>query len=483
MKMKLVLLTILSLASITALAMEPAKEENEVNKAYQFICSTNEMYEQYLQTSCELLEAILCKDKTRMSEAIKNLPKEGRAYLINAAHRDYHTISCDHDLQKKYPQLHAIVDKLPFDITPLAMAVRTGDQSVVELLHAYKVQMNSMSDCKYILEHAAERAPALIPFLITCGADVHANNEGALFAAARSNSLEAAKHLLAAGAKVNARLTHRDLAGLTPLHVAGNNGKYEVAKFFLKNGAEVDATDSDGLTPLHWCTMNANSHIALLLLESGADVTKKDHEGNSVIELISYKFQTSDAFELIKNGAPYPRSIEDKKFVQEGLNIALLFYSPSFKKFVPAIIAGDIQLALAAIKEASGNELNDAIHSSNGYTFLHWAVIRNNPAVVTELLNRRARHLLTVSQGSMFSTAAFALPLISRTIQHPVHIDAQDHRGRTPLMWAARLGLEPIYGALKQAGADENVEDNKGNNALKLSALGYTGLLIKRKLS
>ena len=468
-------LTLFSLINISTLAMEPAKKEDDFDKAYRFVCSKDGMYQKYQHASWELLDAIICKDRTRMSKAIESLPKEGRSYLINA-HADHHAISYNYQYQQKYPQLYAQKDTLPYHISPLAMAVRSSDQSLVELLHAHKVRMDFMSDRKCILEHAAEHAPALIPFLIACGANVHANNESALFAAARLNSVVGATHLLAAGANVNAERTNPDLAGLTPLHVAGNNGKYEVAQFFLENGAEVDAPDSKGSTPLHWCTLNGNSHIASLLLKHGADVTKRDFESTSVIEYIPYKFLGSNALELIKNGAPYPASVEHQKLINEHLISSLNFNSAAYKKFVPALVEGDTQTALAAINEASGNELNQVTYTMDKYTFLHWAVIRNNLPVVTELINRRASH------NSTLRAAALALPLISRAIQHPVQINAQDRRGWTPLMWAARLGLKPIYDALKSAGADENLKDSKGNNAFMLAALGgHMGLALESK--
>lgn len=352
------------------------------------------------------------------------------------------------------------------------MAVYIGEQKTVELLHAHKVRMDFACDRKCILEHAVEHTPALIPFLVACGASVSANDNGALFAAARLNSVVAAQHLLAAGANIKARTQFHDLQ-LTPLHVAGNHGKYEVAEFFLQNGAEVDATDPDGRTPLHWCTMNAKNHIGRLLLKHGANVAKRDNQGNSVIELLNYKFQALDALYFIKNGAPYPQSIEHQKLVSEGVERCLSFSSPAYQKFVPAIICGNTQTALAAINEASGNEFNDTTCMMRKYTFLHWATVRNNPAVVTELLNRRT------NQSSAIRNFALAIPLVSRAVQHPVQIDAQDDEGRTPLMWAAHLGLKPIYDALTQAGADQNLKDSEGNNAFQHAAqMGYMGLAL-----
>lgn len=462
---------------MSALTMEPAKKEDEFDTARKFVYSKNDMCEKYRHASLELLEAIICKDKTRMSKAIEGFPKEGRAFLLNS-HIDHHMIAYNYQLQQKHPQLYAQKDKLPFHVSPLAMAVRTGDQSLVELLHAYKARMDFMSDHKCILEHAVEHAPHLIPFLVACGAQVDACNNAALFAAAHQDTIDAAQHLLAAGANINVRTspTLFDNLHLTPLHVAGNHGKYNVAKFFLENGAEVDATDPDGKTPLHWCTMNAKSHIAPLLIEHGADITKADNKGNTVIEHLLFDWQSLNAFNFIKHGAPYPRLPEHQKLVQEGWDRSLSFSSAAYKKFVPAIVTGDTQTAIAAINEATGNELNGTSYTADEYTFLHWAVIRNNMPVVTELLNRRT------SQSSTLRSAAIALPLISRAVQHPVNVNAQDSQSRTPLMWAARLGYKQSYDALLQAGADANLTDKNGKTAFFHAAQGgHMGIALESK--
>lgn len=473
MKYLYLILSILSFS--TSIAMEPANPDSEYEKARKWICSKDDQRQKYHDASFALLEAIVRKDITQLGKIIDSFPKEGKAYLISTP-VDYHAISYEYQLQRKYPQLYAQYDKLPYTITPLGMAILVGDQKAAELLHAHKVRMDFMCDRKGILEYAVEHGPTLIPFLISCGANVHANNEAALFVAARLNKVDVVPHLLMAGANLSAR--SRSELQLTPLHVAGNHGNYEIAKFFLENGAAVDATDPTGKTPLHRCTMNKQSHIAMLLLEHGANIAATDNQGTLVTELLTDNFQSLDALHLIKNGAPYPRSKKHQDLVWEGLERSLSFDSPAYKKFVHAIVEGKTDIALQAINEATGNELNDVTYTTGQYTFLHWATIRNNLTAVNELLNRRT------SQSSALRTAALAIPLISHTVQHPVIIDARDSHGHTPLMWAARLGLQPIYHALKQAGADENLRDSKGNNAFMLAALGgHMGMALESKTS
>lgn len=457
---------ILLVACLDIFGMEPAKTENEFDKAHKFVYCKTERSSKYYQSSFELLEAIAAKDAARLSKVIEGFPKEGKAFLLNAP-IDYHNISYDKKLQEAYPHFYAQKQKehLPFLISPLAFAVYIGDQKAVEVLHAHKVRLDFACDRKCILEFAAKYNAHLIPYLVACGAQVNVNDNGPIFEATISNNVEAARHLLAAGADLKARRQSHNLQ-LTPLHVAGNNGSYEVAEFFLKEGAPIDATDPEGNTPLHWCTMNRKNTIARLLLKHGADITKKDNKGKSVIDFLSHDCEYLDAAHYIKKGAPYPQSQWHQDLVSRGLESSLTFNSATYKKFVPAIVTGDTQSALAAIDEASGDELNKVTCTMDGYTFLHWATVRNNLPVVTELLNRRT------SQSSAIRTIGLAIPLISHAIQQPVLLDAQDDEGRTPLIWAACLGLKPIYDALKQAGADEKIQDKQGENAFSHAAQG-----------
>lgn len=474
--MKYLALILLLTCLNTTFCMEPAKHESDFDTARKFVYQSEKRSKQYYQARYELLDAIAAKDVARLSKVIEEFPQQGKSYLINAT-IDYHNISYDKKLQEAYPQFYAQKQKehLPFMISPLAFAVYVGDQKAVEILHAHKVHMDFACDRKCILEFAAKHNAHLIPFLVACGAQVNVNDNGPIFEVARRNNVEAARHLLAAGADLKARCQSHDLQ-LTPLHVAGNNGSYEVAQFFLEEGAEVDAVDPQGKTPLHWCIMNRKSNIARLLLKHGADITKTDNQGKSVIEFLTQDFEYLDAAHFIKNGAPYPHSKWHQDLVHKGLESSLTFNSAAYKKFVPAIITGDTQTALIAIDEASGNELNAVTYTMDKYTFLHWATIRNNLLVVTELLKRRT------SQSSSIRSAARAIPFISRAIQQPVNIDAQDDEGRTPLMWAARLGLKPIYDTLKQAGANEKIQDKDGNNAFLYAALGgHMGLALESK--
>lgn len=98
---------------------------------------------------------------------------------------------------------------------------------------------------------------------------------------AETNDLEDCRRLLETGANVN---EHRGKADQTPLHIAAENGHFEIASQLLAHGAEVDATDAQGSTPLllaaKWANNNYINLVQLLLL-AGANPNCTDTFGKS----------------------------------------------------------------------------------------------------------------------------------------------------------------------------------------------------------
>ena len=91
----------------------------------------------------------------------------------------------------------------------------------------------------------------LIVFLTDRGADVRARGNGgwtALHWAAQNGSEDTAIYLLAKGLSVADRC--KGPFG-TPLTMASANGKTEVAKLLLAEGADVNFVTDEGNTPLH----------------------------------------------------------------------------------------------------------------------------------------------------------------------------------------------------------------------------------------
>ena len=92
----------------------------------------------------------------------------------------------------------------------------------------------------------------------------------ALHLAAFFGSVECARILLDAGAKVNER--SQNPMGNMPLHAAAAGRQIEIVRLLLERGAWVNARQHGGWTALHAAAQNGDIAMAELLIGAGADV-------------------------------------------------------------------------------------------------------------------------------------------------------------------------------------------------------------------
>lgn len=96
------------------------------------------------------------------------------------------------------------------------------------------------------------------------------------FHAVETGDLAMVKKLLSKDGNL---LNARSQDGETAIIKASENGRIDVVRFLLKNGAnpnDEDAT-SAGQTPLIHASFNGHTEIIKLLLDAGADIEKKNH--------------------------------------------------------------------------------------------------------------------------------------------------------------------------------------------------------------
>ena len=97
--------------------------------------------------------------------------------------------------------------------------------------------------------------------------------------AAKSQSAEAVRALLAEGAPVNAR----GADGSTALHWAAQWNHAEIAALLIDAGADVNAADHYAVTPLALACLNASAGIVQRLLEAGANPNAAQATGETAL--------------------------------------------------------------------------------------------------------------------------------------------------------------------------------------------------------
>jgi ankyrin repeat protein len=109
----------------------------------------------------------------------------------------------------------------------------------------------------------------LIVFLVREGFSVYKYLKNCqLHEAAKAGKIDKVRKLLKEGHHVNV-LDSR--FGLAPLHFAVRNGRVEVAKLLIENGASLTQPSTHGITPLDWVSeyLDSEQRNALLRFAAG----------------------------------------------------------------------------------------------------------------------------------------------------------------------------------------------------------------------
>ena len=75
--------------------------------------------------------------------------------------------------------------------------------------------------------------------------------------------------------------------GSTPLSTAALHGRLDIARYLIKRGAKVEATNNDGNTPLHVAAFLCRSEIVQLLMNQGGSPLIKNRRGETPIDVVS----------------------------------------------------------------------------------------------------------------------------------------------------------------------------------------------------
>jgi ankyrin repeat protein len=138
----------------------------------------------------------------------------------------------------------------------------------------------------------------LLLLLLKYGADIETCDSGItpLHTACVENRFNTAILLLERGADIESTVR----GGVTPLISATVKGNLKMVEFILSKGANVDATDNDGSTALLLAAHGGFDDIIRLLLDHSADARKQDYFGRTALDIAKQSGARAEIIALLE---------------------------------------------------------------------------------------------------------------------------------------------------------------------------------------
>jgi ankyrin repeat protein len=243
------------------------------------------------------------------------------------------------------------------------------------------------------------------------------------------------------------------IASVVTAHGAGTDlrvieavkaGNRDAVRLLLKGSPTgANAAEADGTTGLHWAVRADDLETVRLLLRSGADAKAMNRYGVSPLSLAAMNGNPAVIEALLGAGADPNASLSD------GQTMVMI----AARTGAPEAIA---------MLAAHGANVN-ARESVLGENALIWAAAENHPAAIRALVSRGA-DVNARSNALTFPRRDFGDGKSGRFTVLP-------RGGWTPVMYAARQDANGAVRALAEAGADLNLTDPDGTNALTLAII------------
>ncbi|OWZ19001.1 hypothetical protein PHMEG_0006807 [Phytophthora megakarya] len=165
----------------------------------------------------------------------------------------------------------------------------------------------------------------------------------------------------------NGDLDARTIDGKTALHNSTGDDAYEVAKFLVDAGADIDASKKTALhycskkTALHYCVEEGGLLVTELLLSRGANIDREDKNGTSPLALV-LQLANVNVLQLFLNHHQCVATSERHNFAAD-----VLFQ---------AVENGEEMVVRYVVE----NEYTSVVvHNEAGETPFHLAILRRNP--------------------------------------------------------------------------------------------------------
>jgi ankyrin repeat protein len=334
----------------------------------------------------------------------------------------------------------------------------------------------------------------------------------ALYLAAQHGYTDIVRCLVDAGAEVDAV---EDDGGFAPIHVACQNGHLETVSALLSpGGADPNlAAGTSAWHPIHYAAQDGYTSIVDRLIKSGADPRKTTADGHTALHVAAENGHVETVRLLL--GAARTSAAEGANDEANSVAVKDAVEARDSYGWTPlhhAVQNGHCDVVNELLAEPS---VDVDLLTDDGHSSLLIAVINQHPDVVRALIKRgasvnrietadsiderasRGADDETVEESARQTSATVTflaalhvacqqagnIDVVRLLIEAGAQVDKQDHRGRTPLHFAAENDLEEYVSVLCVEGhADPNAQNADGRTAMFVAAHNGSTAFVGRLL-
>jgi len=345
--------------------------------------------------------------------------------------------------------------------TALMVVARTGNVDAARLLLRHGANVNALEHWggqSALMWAAAQSQPGMVKLLLEHGARV--NEHSAVRDWQRRVTAEGRPKIMNHG-------------GFTPLHFAAREGCIECAKHLLKAGADVNALDPDDTTPLVLALLNMHFNFAAYLISAGADVNRWDFFGQSPL------YVAIDMNTLPTGGRPDLPSVDNttglqvaEMLLEKGADPNLqLKLRPQYRNGV-FDRGGDQVLSTGATPLLLAAKVGD-VDAVKLLLKYHALVDLPNATGVTPLMAAAGMGQGFNPTRGRYKTDEQAAECVRLLRAAGAEINGHDDTGFTALHAAAKLGWNDTVKLLVADGAQLQATDDKGLHPIDYAAGHY----------
>ena len=290
-----------------------------------------------------------------------------------------------------------------------------------------------------------------------------------MFEAITANNLNVVKMLVARGTNID---SHSSTG--TPLIVAIQQKRKEIADYLIENGADIDARDADGKTPLMHCGLRTRG-IAVNLIRKGANVNARDVNGRSVLDLFIYRRMGSSPESWDKDyesGTPSPIHI----LFEAGVNPNVRD-NKGETPLMTALKARNRNMAAFLLRQNVDIQATDShgntalvLAAQHHYVDVAHTLIRMGATVNVANTEGNTPLLYALRQNPHFPHQTTNNALVETLIERGADINVMNNDKETPLIVAAESENTTMLSALIRKKANLDAQNLDGDTALIIMA-------------